>query len=244
MAGSGNPETRDVTARAAKGVKRGVRAERAMAKIMDAAERLFALNGVEGTPLRQVLIEAKQRNKYAITLYFGGKEELVVAIISRRVEAMNVHRKKLVAEAKARGDLDSVRTLLEIVYRPLAEVSDVTGQYTYARFLLQVVLYHSFSSRWPLIPFEGEHSDAYRRLRKQAASLSDDEYEDLTAVMVGIFLTAITARGLRVMEGRRTMPFESFFQSLLDMASAAFAAALEAGRAKTASRVAPRRNAR
>ncbi|HLG89773.1 MAG TPA: helix-turn-helix domain-containing protein [Alphaproteobacteria bacterium] len=215
-----------------------------MTKIMDAAERLFALHGIEGVPLRQILIEAKQRNKYAITLYFGGKEELVVAIIGRRIEAMNVHRKRLIAEAKIRGDLDSVRTLLEVIYRPLAEVSDSTGQYTYARFLQQVTLYHSFSSRWPSIPFEGEHYDAYRRLRKQAAGLSDDEYDGLLAVIAGMFLTAITTRGLRIMEGRRTAPFGEFFRNLLNMATVAFASALEGGRAKSANRAAGRRSTR
>jgi AcrR family transcriptional regulator len=222
-----NAESLGVTSgAAAAGVKLGARAERAMGKIMDAAERLFALNGIEGVPLRQVLAEAQQGNKYAISLYFGGKDELVAAIISRRMVALNAHRKKLIAAAQARGDLDSIRSLLEIIHRPLAELSDVTGQYTYARFLQQVMLYHSIGRQWPVIPFEGELSDAFRRLRKQAPNLSAAAYDDLAVVTAGIFMTATTARGLRVMEGGPAAPFDIWFQMLLDVATAAFRAAI------------------
>ena len=211
-------------------VKHGRRAEKVKAKILDAGERLFAFYGLEGVSLRQILIDAKQRNKYAISLYFGSKEDLVAAIVSRRIAEMNVHRRKLVAAAKEAGTYDRPRTVLEIIFRPLAEVSDSTGQYTYARFLHQAMLYHSFSARWPLIRYEGEHSEANRRLRELAAGLSEDLFDSLLAVIAGIFLSAITARGLRVMEGRSVVPFDQFFPVLLDMATAAFEAALTAAR--------------
>jgi len=196
-----------------------------MEKIMDAGERLFAFYGIEGVSLRQILNEAKQGNKYAISLYFGTKDDLVFAIISRRIAEMNVHRRMLVAAAKTNGTAETPRAVLEIIFRPLAEVSDSTGQYTYARFLHQVMLYHSFSARWPLIRFEGEHSEANRDLRRLASGLSEDLFDSLLAVIAGIFLSAITARGLRVMEGRPIVPFDKFFPVLLDMATAAFEAA-------------------
>ncbi len=210
---------------AAKTIKHGPRAQKAMVQIMDAAERLFALNGIEGVALRQILIEAKQRNKFAISLYFGSKEELVVALIGRRTGEMNVHRRKLMEAAIARGTLDDARTLLEIIYRPMAEVSDATGQYTYPRFLQQVMLYHSLSSRWPTTNYEGPHSEANKRMHGLVSNLSEDLFDGLLAVISGIFLTAVTTRGLRIIEGRATVPFEEFFQAVLDMATAAFDAA-------------------
>jgi AcrR family transcriptional regulator len=211
-------------------VKHGRRAEKAMNAIMDAAERLFAYNGIEGVSLRQILIEAKQRNKYAISLYFGTKEDLVFAIISRRIAEMNVRRRVLIAEARANGSADTPRAVLEIIFRPLAEVSDATGQYTYARFLHQAMLYHSFSARWPLVHHEGEHSAANRDLRRLASGLSEDMFDSLLGVIAGIFLSSITTRGLRVMEGRPVVPFDEFFPMLLDIGTAAFEAALPAAK--------------
>ena len=199
-----------------------------MNKIMDAAEKLFALYGIEGVALRQILIEAKQRNKYAISLYFGSKEQLVFAIIGRRIETMNIRRRTLVAEAEARGDVGDIRTTLEIIFRPLAEFSDTTGQYTFARFLQQAMLYHSLSARWPQVDYQGEHSDANLRLRRLAGGMSEDQFDGLLAVISGLFLSAINARGLRIMEGRMVVPFDVFFSSLLDMAAAAFGAAVPA----------------
>ena len=211
-------------------VKHGRRAEKAMNAIMDAAERLFAYNGIEGVSLRQVLIEAKQHNKYAISLYFGTKEDLVFAIISRRIAEMNVRRRVLIAEAQANGTAQTPRAVLETIFRPLAEVSDNTGQYTYARFLHQAMLYHTFSARWPLVRYEGEHSDANRDLRRLAKGLSEDLFDSLLSVIAGIFLSSITARGLRVMEGRPVVPFDQFFPMLLDIGTAAFEAALRSAR--------------
>ena len=211
-------------------VKHGRRAEKAMNTIMDAAERLFAFYGIEGVSLRQILIEAKQRNKYAISLYFGTKDDLVFAIISRRIAEMNVRRRVLIAAARANGTAETPRAVLEIIFRPLAEVSDSTGQYTYARFLHQAMLYHTFSARWPLVRYEGEHSDANRDLRRLADGLSEDLFDSLLAIIAGIFLSSITARGLRVMEKQPVVPFDEFFPMLLDIGTAAFEAAIRSAR--------------
>ncbi len=221
---------------AAAAAKHGRRAQKAMEKIMDAAEQLFALNGIEGVALRQILIAAKQRNKYAISLYFGSKEDLVFAIIRRRIAEMNVHRKRLIAAAEQAGTPADARMTLELIFRPLAEVSDSTGQYTYARFLQQAMLYRSFSPRWPLIQYDDEHSHANLALRRLASGLSRDHFDGLVVVIAGIFLGATTARGQRVIEGHPIVPFDEFFDQLLDMATAAFEAAQPGSKARRPNR--------
>jgi AcrR family transcriptional regulator len=202
----------------------GPRAKKVMTKIMDAAERLIALYGVEGVSFRQILIEAKQRNKYAISLYFGGKDELLTAIVSRRVTEMNVRRKVLVAEAEARGTMNDPRTLLEITYRPLAEVSDATGEYTYARFLHQALLYRTFNYNWPaLSPEVAEFShSANRRLRALVPDMPDAFFYRRVEAIAGLYLSSMSARALRVSSGRPTMPFATFFDDLMDMMTAVF----------------------
>jgi AcrR family transcriptional regulator len=51
--------------------------------LMVAAERLFALNGVEGVTLREIQVAAGQANSSVITYHFGSQAGLVRALIFR-----------------------------------------------------------------------------------------------------------------------------------------------------------------
>lgn len=63
------------------------------ARILDAAERLFARSGVAGTSLRAVTAEAGV-NVAAIHYHFGSKTELLRAIFVRRLAPINEERRK------------------------------------------------------------------------------------------------------------------------------------------------------
>lgn len=72
-------------------------------RLLDAAEQLFARQGVETTTLRQVTSLA-QANIAAVNYYFGGKDGLVEEVFRRRLSGMNLER---IAE------LDRLETLAE-----------------------------------------------------------------------------------------------------------------------------------
>ena len=52
-------------------------------QILDSAEALFAEHGIEGVPLRRIIVEAGV-NSAAIHYHFGSKEGLVKAVFARR----------------------------------------------------------------------------------------------------------------------------------------------------------------
>ena len=60
-------------------------------KILDAAERLFAKQGLSATSLRTVIKEAGV-NTAAVHYYFGSKEGLVEAVLVRRATPINEER--------------------------------------------------------------------------------------------------------------------------------------------------------
>lgn len=60
-------------------------------RILDAAEKAFGELGYAGTSLRSVISEAKV-NLAAVHYHFGSKEELLRAVIIRRVEPVNRER--------------------------------------------------------------------------------------------------------------------------------------------------------
>jgi AcrR family transcriptional regulator len=100
--------------------------------LLDAAERLFATQGLDAVSLRQIGVEAGQRNTAAAHYHFGTKEALVDALFERRMTPVNEHRWRLLATA---GD-DPV-ALVEAFVVPFA--ATVHPGSTYARFSAQVV---------------------------------------------------------------------------------------------------------
>ena len=77
--------------------------------ILDAAERLFAERGVEGTSVRDIT-GAAAANLGAINYHFGTKQELVAQVFGRRFERLNQRRLELLqhAEREARGGAPAV----------------------------------------------------------------------------------------------------------------------------------------
>ncbi len=69
-------------------------------KILDTAERLFATHGYAATSLRQVIAEAKV-NVAAVHYHFGAKEDLLDAVLARKIGPVTDKRLELLAQAEA-----------------------------------------------------------------------------------------------------------------------------------------------
>jgi AcrR family transcriptional regulator len=104
--------------------------------LIDAAERLFGLHGLDGVSFRQIALEAGALNNFAVQYHFGDKAGLVRAIFERRLAGMELRRAGMLSEAKRAGKLGDIKSLIEIIFRPIAEQRDEDGRRTYAAFLL------------------------------------------------------------------------------------------------------------
>src|SRR5580765_8036270 len=82
-------------------------------RILDAAEQLFMEHGFEATSLRS-LTTAAGVNLAAVHYHFGSKEELFQAVLTRRLDPMNVERIKLLEriEVEAPGRAPSCEKIL------------------------------------------------------------------------------------------------------------------------------------
>ena len=72
-------------------------------KILDTAERLFGDHGYAGTSLRQIIGEAGV-NLAAIHYHFGGKEELLHQLVTRKVGPVNQDRLALLDRFEAEAN--------------------------------------------------------------------------------------------------------------------------------------------
>ena len=91
--------------------------------LMVTAERLFAMNGVEGVTLREIQTSAGQSNSSVITYHFGSPAGLVRALLEFRYRTINARRAELLREARELGSVDA-REAVWIIVRPLIESID------------------------------------------------------------------------------------------------------------------------
>jgi AcrR family transcriptional regulator len=96
-------------------------------RILDTAEKHFAMHGFNGTSLRALTEEAGV-NLAAVNYHFGSKEALYEHVFVRRVAPMNTRRLAVLKEAqKSAGDLPvPLPRLLDLMLRPIVELAAST----------------------------------------------------------------------------------------------------------------------
>jgi AcrR family transcriptional regulator len=106
------------------------------ARILAAAERLFTEGGEEATSIRAIT-RAAGVNVAAVHYHFGGRDELLRAVLDRRIGPLNERRLRLLDEVAAHGE-PAVDALLAAFLRPdlelIAALRD-TGQVRFCRFM-------------------------------------------------------------------------------------------------------------
>lgn len=98
-------------------------------EILDAAERLFARHGFEGTSLRAI-IGAAGVNLAAVHYHFGSKEALLASLLARRFQPLNELRLGLLDGLEAahpRGPLP-LAAVLDALIGPAIRMSGDAGQ--------------------------------------------------------------------------------------------------------------------
>lgn len=115
------------------------------ARILDAAERLFAQGGFDGASMRDIALAADV--PVALVNFHGGaKEALFETVVARRAEPLAKHRLDALEEARADGGPSDLRAVLDCFIRPYIHLAATGGpQWTaYARLIAHV----SADERW------------------------------------------------------------------------------------------------
>ncbi|HEY8057848.1 MAG TPA: TetR/AcrR family transcriptional regulator [Acidimicrobiales bacterium] len=91
-------------------------------KLLDAAAALFAERGVANVSLAEIVRAADQRNTSALHYHFGGRDQVVEAILARHVPILRERRLALLATAQA-APADDVRSVAEALVRRVTELA-------------------------------------------------------------------------------------------------------------------------
>jgi AcrR family transcriptional regulator len=97
------------------------RGELTKARLLEAAERLFAARGVDGVSLREINSAAEQRNNVALQYHFESREGLLLAIAQKHLPRVEARQDELYAQAEDDGRLADFRTMVGVLWRPAAE---------------------------------------------------------------------------------------------------------------------------
>jgi AcrR family transcriptional regulator len=163
------------------------------ARLMAAAEGLFADYGIEAVSARRIALAAGQRNQSAIRYHFGSKDDLVAALHAQRISEINERRTELL---DAPGAANDMRALIGAIAMPLAErVERDAGGSAYVRFLA-----HLFSDRQrrDLLIEHGESAALLRRiyadLRRLASAIPEPLFSERLRLLVGGIIHALADR--------------------------------------------------
>src|SRR5690242_11920016 len=108
-------------------------------RILEAAERRFAEDGIEAVSLRQIAADAGQRNTSAVAYHFGTKAALVGALYEHRMTPINARRLEFL-DAQPDADVHTyVRALVEPLAETLTDAEKAGRPSWYLRFLAEAM---------------------------------------------------------------------------------------------------------
>ena len=176
--------------------------------VLNAAERLFAAHGFRASSLRAITGEA-QANLGAVNYHFSSKDDLILAVLRRRMQPLNAGRLALLDrfEKEAEGKPLPIEKILEALLRPPTELvaRGAKGGRFFIRLMAQC-LSEPGAFLQPLI--EEEFAEKNRRfhkaLRQALPFLSSDEIHWRLHFAHGVFLhTIANSRVLELSSQRR-----------------------------------------
>lgn len=185
------------------------------AKLIAAGEQLFALHGLHGAQMRDIVRAAGQANDSAVHYHFGSRDGLLAAICQSHIDAMEPERIRRLAEQSAAPSLD--RVVADLV-RPTAErLQSQSGRY-FLRITAQLAGHagvRSGSAPHPIMSAAlRSQLEQVRQLCLQ--SMSAELVGERIAIMIGALTAALADRAVAIDGGKAFALDEAAFIANLE----------------------------
>lgn len=106
------------------------------------AQRLFALHGIHGVTIKDIVDAAQQRNKASVQYHFGSKEGLIGELLVDGAQQVEGFRQTLLEKMAVAGGPQTLRDVLEAFILPVDQLTEAAEGSTYLRFLSNVQMTH------------------------------------------------------------------------------------------------------
>jgi AcrR family transcriptional regulator len=169
------------------------------------AQRLFAMHGIHGVAIKDIVEAAEQRNKASVQYHFGSKEGLIGELLVDGAKQVDAFRHTMLKEMDAAGGPRDVREVLEAFIRPVDQMAKLGEGSTYLRFLANVQMTHRpllktyIGNRW-----NTSYRQCLAHFRKLLAHIPSPILEQRMS-LVAIYATTIFAAKEAALDQTRTL---------------------------------------
>jgi AcrR family transcriptional regulator len=201
-------------------------------RIKTVAQRLFALHGIHGVAIKDIVEASEQRNKASVQYHFGSKEGLIGELLIDGAMQVDAFRQAMLRDMAAAGGPRNVRDVLQAFIRPVDRLAESAEGSTYLRFLLNVQMTHRLlikayiGNRW-----NGGYRQCLEHFRALLGHIPQPLLEQRLS-LVGAYATTIFAAKEAARDGPRTasrfwsVPYTldniiDTFQAMLECAASA-----------------------
>lgn len=195
-------------------------------KLLDAAARLLADQGVDNVSIAEIVRAAGQRNTSAVQYHFGNRTEVLRAVLARHVPALAVRRLELLERARMApaGDVHSV---VEAIVRPVTEFARLGWReraYLQIGFELTGAL-DRYGDQIRNLMDQTEGPAAWDLLRERCPGIPEDLWVERQTICINFVGRAAAERARRLERGDRAiLSDERFVENLVEMVLAAMTA--------------------
>ncbi|MDQ4054821.1 MAG: TetR family transcriptional regulator [Actinomycetota bacterium] len=189
-------------------------------RLVEAANRAFAEQGIHGASLVEVTRQAGQRNRGAVHYHFGGRDQLLAAVLDEHADFLARREGELLAAARSRPD-DDVASVVEAIIRPAVELA-ASGE-SGRNYLLIVgeLVELGPDDRSEVVQKAMARTGGYEVYGVLAERVPpmDDELRVERFALMTTFVIGSVARRARA-RGRQQLSSERFVANLITMATA------------------------
>ena len=166
-------------------------------RLLDAAEELFAQQGIYAVPTSEIVAAAGQRNASAVTYHFGSRQELLRALLMERDAPIDAERARLLDGV---GENPAAPVLLNVLVAPYAACLDTRSGRNYLRIVDQV---RDGFSEWRTVPRRAQPNlaTALELLEDRLGDLDPDLQQERLIGMMMLMTSSAALRAQRIEAG-------------------------------------------
>lgn len=196
--------------------------------LLDAAELLFAEQGIDNVTMLDIGRKANQKNRNAPNYHFGTKENILQAVLDRHSHTINEHRKEhldLLEKKRTASSKDLVKALVI----PIVAVINSDSGVSYIKINAQMMAHKKYSAlRWSRIQELSESLRLAKLIQNKLKHKKPSERRSLMLVIDGMLFQGLASYLSNVKLNSNTIQDE-YIDVLVDAIDAVMARAIRQG---------------
>ncbi|PTR30249.1 TetR family transcriptional regulator [Rhodococcus sp. OK519] len=196
----------------------GQHSDRVRNALLDAAEELFATDGIDAVSNRRIAEHAGNSNHSAVSYHFGGRDELVRALLDRHTSFARARRAELVAELREDAPITDLLACMILPFTDLLAARPAPSWR--ARFLQQLRTVPSVAaSVAESVRADPLTDQLILRTRQHFSTVPDGVFAGRARILGHVTLDACAEYESRVQAGSVTADWTGLGYFLIDSAA-------------------------